>query len=131
MSDLALTDLISNWLCENMPEWKVVVPSKDEEENDFWYPRDSIGCITYQDGIHYTVAHIYPTRVEFIYNYGSSSGLDTQDKGVMERGLILDAHSTNFLPLLSNRLYMMGRGFKAAVDTRERNRHTNNPGVSH
>lgn len=132
--NLELTDLISNWLSEHMPEWKVVVPKKDELGNhideqwpDYWHPKESIGLITYDDGLAYMAAFIYPTKVEFVYNYGSSSSTKTKTKSSMDRGLVLDAHCENFLPLLSNRLYMMGLGFKAAVESRERNRrHSDN-----
>lgn len=132
--NLELTDLISNWLSEHMPEWKVIRPEKDEYGNfiDFecWHPREAIGIITYQDGLAYMAAFIYPTKVEFVYNYGSSSSTKTKDKSSMDRGLVLDAHCENFLPLLSNRLYMMGLGFKAAVESRERNKRlANNQGI--
>lgn len=126
--DLKLTDLISNWLAEHMPEWKVRVPKEDD---DLWYPREATGIIEYGDGLTFTAAYIYQTKIEFVYNYGSSSGLKTKSKSSMDRGLVLDAHHENFLPLLSNRLYMMGQGFKAALESRERNRRLNdNTGIS-
>jgi hypothetical protein len=131
--NLELTDLISNWLSEHMPEWRVSVPKHSDDPLDPdepWYPKESIGHIEYYDGIAYIAAYIYPTKVEFVYNYGSSSSLKTKDKSSMDRGLVLDAHCENFLPLLSNRLYMMGLGFKAAVESRERNKRlANNQGI--
>ena len=114
-----------------MPEWKVRTP-KEGDDQDFWYPRTATGIIEYGGDLAYTAAYIYPTKIEFVYNYGSSGSLKTSGKSSMERGLVLDAHCDNFLPLLSNRLYMMGLGFKTAIESRERNRrHTDNTGVSH
>lgn len=136
--NLELTDLIRNWLSEHMPEWKVIIPKKDELGNhlveywaeEYWYPKDAIGAISYVGEFTYMSAFIYSTKVEFVYNYGSSSGIKTKNKSPMDRGLVLDAHMENFLPLLSNRLYMMGLGFKTAIESRERNkRHSDNQGV--
>lgn len=122
-----LVDIISNWLSEQMPEWIVERPHVGDPgacppDKIPWCPPGSIGVISYKD-LSYQHVWIYDDKVEFIYNYGSSSDIKSMDKSPMDRGMTLHAHIENFLPLLSNRLYMAGLGYKKAWEAREYNKH--------
>lgn len=114
---LNLANLIRDWLRDNdITDWKVIKPNQFN-----WAPKGAIGIIRYNSHLVYECVYIYDTKVEFAHNYGSHSGLKTKTKPPMDRGLIIDACSENFMALLSNRLYMLGLGFEKALESRERN----------
>ena len=117
-----LTNLIRDWLRDNnMSDWAVVRPNQFN-----WAPRGAIGIIKYNSHLIYECVYIYDAKVEFSSNNGSHGGLKTKDKSPRDRGLVIEACHENFMPLLSNRLYMLGLGFRKALEARERNQHNPN-----